>query len=126
MVTPAPLTHAMRERLGPWAISGLALAAMASAYGDPSWMADMRARLDAAARELDTQLREAGLTIVGGTALFRLVATPMAVHVQTTLARHGIAVRRFPGDPRHLRIGIPPDAEARERLMAGVRDALAS
>jgi len=126
MVAPTALTHAMRERLGPWAISGPALAAMASAYGDPSWMADMRARLDAAARELDTHLRAAGLANVGGTALFRLVETPMAVHVQATLARHGIAVRRFPGDPYHLRIGIPPDAAARERLIAGLEDALAS
>lgn len=126
MVAPAALTGAVRERLGPWAVSGPALAAMTAAYGDPSWMAEMRAHLDAAARDLDTALRELGVTIAGGTALFRLIATPMAVHVQTTLARRGIAVRRFPGDPRHLRVGLPPDEPARERLVAGLREALAS
>jgi len=123
VVAPAELAAGLAGRARIAGLAGPALVAMVQAYGDPTWMAEMRGHLDAAARELDAALSGIGVTVAGGTALYRLIDTPMAVHVQATLARHGIAVRAFPGDARRLRLGIPGDETARARLMTALRAA---
>lgn len=122
-VAPTELAARLAACIGPWALSGPVLVAMVQAWGDPSWMAEMRGHLDTAARDLDESLRGLGIEVVGGTVLYRLIDTPMAVHVQATLARHGIAVRTFTGEPRRLRLSIPADAAARERLFAALGEA---
>jgi len=129
-VAPPELAARLAGRIGSWALSGPALVAMVQAWGDPTWMGEMwmgemRGHLDTAAREFDESLRGLGIEVLGGTALYRLIDTPMAVHVQATLARHGIAVRAFAGEPRRLRLGIPADAVARERLLTALREAFA-
>ncbi len=124
-VAPPDLAGRLAADMGPWCVSGPALVAMVQACGDPTWMAGMRGHLDAAARALDDSLRGLGVSVVGGIGLYRLIDTPMAVHVQATLARHGIAVRAFAGEPRRLRLGIPGDDTARERLLTALREAFA-
>lgn len=123
VVAPAELAAGLAGRAGIAGLAGPALVAMVQAYGDPTWMAEMRGHLDAAARELDAALSGIGVTVAGGTALYRLIDTPMAVHVQATLARHGIAARTFAGDAHRLRVGIPGDETARARLMTALRTA---
>lgn len=93
--------------LGPWAVSGPALAAGAAALADTAWIAAMRARLADTARRLDALLIAAGLEVAGGTTLFRLVRTPAAGAVFDRLGRAGIVVRRFAGHPSWLRFGLP-------------------
>jgi cobalamin biosynthetic protein CobC len=118
----APDTVArLRAALGPWAVSGPALAIGAAALADSAWIAATRARLAAAAQRLDTILAKAGLGIVGGTALFRLVRTPAAAELFDHLGRAGIYVRRFAEYPAWLRFGLPGDETAWQRL----QDALA-
>jgi cobalamin biosynthetic protein CobC len=102
--------------LGPWAVSGPALAIGAKALADVAWMRKTRIRLEGSAKKLDGMLTKSGLEIVGGTNLFRLVRTAAASELFHHLGRAGILVRRFPERADWLRFGLPANAPAWRRL----------
>ena len=110
----------LRSTLGPWAVSGPALAAGAVALADTAWIAGMRARLADTARRLDTLLIAAGLEVAGGTTLFRLVRTPSAADLFDRLGRAGILVRRFARRPSWLRFGLPGSETEWQRLASAL------
>jgi len=115
---PDRLIRATGAALGPWAVSGPALTIAAAAYGDADWIGAERLRLDRAAADLDRVLTGAGLHVVGGTSLFRLVEDANAPAIHEGLARAGVLVRAFDAVPDRLRFGLPPDRAALERLSA--------
>ena len=98
----------LKERMGPWPVSGPALAIATAALSDPAWAARQRERLAIAAQELDALMGAHG-TIVGGTSLFRLYDVNDAEGWQKRLAGQRIWSRTFPYDTRWLRLGIPPE-----------------
>jgi cobalamin biosynthetic protein CobC len=102
--------------LGPWPVSGTALAMGQAALADAEWAQAMRERLRLAADRLDAMLKGARLEVIGGTSLFRLAHTPAAAELFDSLGRAGILVRRFAEHPTWLRFGIPGDEEAWARL----------
>lgn len=106
----------LAAQLGPWPVSGPALAVGTAALADDGWGAATMARLAAAADALDGVLDHAGFAIVGGTSLFRLAAHPDAPALYERLGRAGILVRSFPFRRDVLRFGLPPDAEGLARL----------
>lgn len=106
----------LRRGLGPWAVSGPAAAIGAVALADEPWIRTTRVRLTAAAGRLDGLLLRAGLRILGGTALFRLVEHPRCPALFEALAQSAILVRRFSDEPSRLRFGIPGDDASFERL----------
>jgi cobalamin biosynthesis protein CobC len=108
--------------LGPWAVSGPAIAAGIAALGDRAWTDAMRTRLAEDARNLDAVLRDARLAIVGGTSLFRLVKTAQAGALFRHLGEAGIIVRRFDAAPAWLRFGLPADAMQQARLAAALAE----
>jgi cobalamin biosynthetic protein CobC len=122
-VLAAPeITARLRAQLGPWAVSGPAVAIGRSALADAAWAAATRARLAAEAARLDEILRGAGFAAVGGTPLFRLVAAADAPARFDRLGRAGILVRRFAEHPSWLRVGLPGDEAALERVRAALAD----
>ena len=106
----------LRASLGPWAVSGAAIGVGEAALRDRAWREDTRARLARAAQRLDQLLTAAGLDVVGGTSLFRLVRTTAASELFLHLGRAGILVRRFDEQPPWLRFGLPAGEEAWHRL----------
>lgn len=106
----------LRAVLGPWALSGPALAIGAAALSDAAWIAAMRRKLMQAAERLDALLGVARLKVVGGTPLYRLVQTPAATVWFERLGHAGIVVRRFADYPTWLRFGLPGDEPAWQRL----------
>ena len=66
------LAATLKASLGPWAVSGPAIAVGERALADRAWMDATRNRLAAAAQKLDRLLAEANIEVVGGTSLFRL------------------------------------------------------
>ncbi len=110
--------------LGPWAVSGIALEVGRQALDDVGWQQGARARCYELSAQLDEVLGAAGFQILGGTALFRLVAHRHAQGIHDRLARRGIWVRRFDNMPAWLRFGLPGDAAAIDRLAAALRSAL--
>jgi cobalamin biosynthetic protein CobC len=109
--------------LGPWAVAGPAIAVGEIALADATWVRAMRAQLDQEARRLDELLTNAGLEIVGGTSLFRLVRTRAASEVFHHLGRAGIFVRRFSEQAMWLRFGLPSSEDAWARLRRALADA---
>jgi cobalamin biosynthesis protein CobC len=102
--------------LGPWAVSGPALAIGAKALADAAWIKRTRSRLTRSAGRLDGLLTNSGLEIVGGTNLFRLVRSDAAGELFRHLGRAGILVRRFPEQSNRLRFGLPSNEKAWRRL----------
>lgn len=111
----------LKEALGPWPVSGPALAIGAAALGDDAWLAAARARLARDAARLDRFLVTSGATLVGGTTLFRLAEHPDALRVAERLGEAGILVRTFEYAPTWLRFGLPRGEDAWRRLDDALR-----
>jgi cobalamin biosynthetic protein CobC len=109
--------------LGPWAVSGPALAVGEVALADTSWAETTRGALAQAARRLDDLLSAGGLEIVGGTSLFRLARTSSASELFHHLGRAGILVRRFAEQPTWLRFGLPATTDMWNRLSTALSTA---
>jgi cobalamin biosynthetic protein CobC len=97
----------LREILGPWQVSGPALAIGTEALSDPQWADETRARLSRDAAKLDGLMTGKGAALVGGTTLFRLYEVADAQNWQHRLAQHHVWSRTFPYNPRWLRLGLP-------------------
>ena len=117
-----PLAARLAAKVGPWAVSGPALAIGAKALTDRAWIEQTRVRLTAAAARLDAILSHTGLEIVGGTMLFRLARAGFAHDLFRHLGRAGILVRMFPEQPSWLRFGLPAAEEAWIRLQIAMAD----
>ncbi len=111
-----PLAEQLRRGIGPWAVSGPAAVVGALALADEAWVRATRVRLTAAAGRLDGLLLRAGLDIIGGTTLFRLIEHGRAAELFETLAQAAVLVRRFAEEPHRLRFGLPADDVAFTRL----------
>lgn len=120
-IAPAPLAQRLREELGPWAVSGPALAIGTTALADDAWLEETANRLAGDVRQLDALLVSAGFTILGGTPLFRLASHPKAREKVEDLARQGIHVRAFGHQPTWLRFGLPGGDEEFSRLSAALQ-----
>jgi cobalamin biosynthesis protein CobC len=118
-VEPA-IAARLAAALGPWAVSGPAIAIGQMALADAAWIRAMSGRLEEDARRLDAVLIEAGMEIVGGTSLFRLARTSAADRLFHHLGRAGILVRRFPDHADWLRFGLPGNNVAWDRLQAAL------
>jgi cobalamin biosynthetic protein CobC len=120
----APVEMAMRLRaaLGPWAVSGPALAIGTAALADAAWIEEERLSLLGQMQVFHRSLLSAGLDFVGGTPLFLLFRTPAAAELFDHLGCAGIFVRRFAEQPTWLRFGLPGGEAAMQRLAAALGD----
>jgi cobalamin biosynthesis protein CobC len=123
LAAPSIATRLLAQ-LGPWAVSGPALAIGTKALADTAWIETTRSRLAKAAKRLDGVLSGtltcAGLKIIGGTSLFRLAQIPAAGELFHHLGRAGILVRAFPEQPEWLRFGLPANKDAWRRLQTAL------
>jgi cobalamin biosynthetic protein CobC len=106
----------LQRMLGPWAVSGPAIAIGTQALSDAEWIAAARAELAADAARLDRLAAKTGWSLVGGTALFRTYDAGCAAHAQDRLAARRIWTRRFPYSAGWLRIGLPGAPEEWARV----------
>jgi cobalamin biosynthetic protein CobC len=111
--------------MGPWAVSGPAAVLGARALADAAWIARARHGLSAMTARMDSLLAAVGMTVVGGTDLFRLTHFPAAGAVYHALARRGVLVRAFAARPDRLRFGLPADTAALDRFEQALRAAVA-
>jgi cobalamin biosynthetic protein CobC len=123
-VAQAEQAQRLHHELGPWAVSGPALAIGAQALRDALWIEDTRTRLAQDCRRIDALLAAHGFATAGGTELFRLVAHAGADAMADALAGDGIHVRRFAEQPSWLRFGLPGSPAAWERLEASLQRAV--
>jgi len=111
----------LRKALGPWPVSGPAIAIGTKALAD-GWVDEMRERLGKEAARLDALLKSNGWRIVGGTRLFRLAANTDAQAAFLRLLAAGILTRPFADAANCLRFGIPAEEAHWLRLEAALRN----
>ena len=110
------LAGPLRTALGPWPVSGPAIAIGRGALADDAWLEETRLRLERDAGRLDRLLVKGGFEMLGGAALFRLARHEDAETLFAHLLRHGILTRPFAALPDRLRFGVPAGAEPWRRL----------
>ncbi len=115
VLTDASVAKPLRRLLGPWSLSGPSRYVMAHALLDTQWQAQTRVRLQRDAQRLADILQAAGLTLLGGTALFQTVKTDAPVILAERLAAQGVLVRVFQ-QPDMLRFGLAADEQQWQQL----------
>ena len=110
------IAERLRAALGPWPVSGAAIAIGCAALADAPWLEAASARLGADAARLDALLVENGWTILGGTKLFRLAQHTDARAIFERLLRQGVLTRPFADASQRLRLGIPGSEAQWRRL----------
>ncbi|MHC2335613.1 threonine-phosphate decarboxylase CobD [Bradyrhizobium sp. USDA 4454] len=109
---------ALAAMVGPWPVSGAAIAIGRRALLDREWAKATAARLAEDCARLDTETQVQGWTLVGGTPLFRLYDVGDALVAQEKLARAQIWSRVFQLKPGWLRLGLPGSETEWSRLSA--------
>jgi cobalamin biosynthesis protein CobC len=110
----------LRAALGPWPVSGPAIAIGAKALADLEWTTAMGVRLGQEAARLDALLTDNGWRILGGTRLFRLAARGDAMEAFERLLAAGVLTRLFADAQDRLRFGIPGEEAHWGRLAAAL------
>jgi cobalamin biosynthetic protein CobC len=105
-ITSHPVAERLKAAFGAWPLSSQAVAFGQAALKDLAWAQEQRTRLKHAAAGLDSVLTESGLSILGGTGLYRLAGHPQSHEIFVRLARAGILTRPF-RDRNALRFGLP-------------------
>ncbi|MCF6235770.1 MAG: threonine-phosphate decarboxylase CobD [Gammaproteobacteria bacterium] len=109
------LLEALKNRLGPWTISGPARFIASQALQDQTWQKMMRLHLIQNGQRLQKLLSRHGLTPTGGTTLFQWRRSIHASMIHERLAQQAILTRLF-NDPHSIRFGLPRDEHSWQRL----------
>ncbi|MEM9724047.1 MAG: threonine-phosphate decarboxylase CobD [Pseudomonadota bacterium] len=110
-------TAELRRALGPWPVSGPALAMGAQALADRPWAEAMRRQLSLREARLRDLGERAGWTPAGGCGLFMTFEMDgPAAAAQAELAAGRIWTRVFPYHPNWIRLGAPGSEQEWERL----------
>ncbi|BDU23111.1 threonine-phosphate decarboxylase CobD [Dyella sp. GSA-30] len=119
-----PLLDALRERLGPWTLSGPTRHVLKLALADDVWQAGAGDRLHRESQRLARLLTRHGLPPTAGTAFFQWCCDTRALNLHWQLAQRGVFTRWFE-TPQSLRFGLPGDDAAFERLDRTLAEVLA-
>jgi len=109
------IAERLRQMLGPWGLSGPARYVMGKALTDEGWQRETRTSLQRNAGSLREVLQKAGLTPMGGSALFQTVRTDNPKILADQLAAQAVLVRVF-DQPGMLRFGVTADEMQLRRL----------
>lgn len=114
VIANEPISETFSQGLGPWAVSGPALALASALLRSDRTVIHQHIALRKGA--LDTVLVTAGLHVMGGTPLFSLVAHQHAQSLHEHLCQDHILTRIFDYAPTWLRIGLAADTDSDQRL----------
>lgn len=99
----------LRDEIGPWPLSQLAMIVAEAALQDSHWQARHRDFLSQQARLMTSYLSKAGFEIVTSLPLFISVRHQHMPRIHHYLASHGFWTRRYQADPCFMRLGIIGD-----------------
>lgn len=109
------LLSMLASALGPWPVSGPAQQVSRTALLDLEWQSRTRAQLTEQGARLHALLEAQGIA-AHGTALFQWWPESRAEAFWEHMAQRGIWVRLFPRAARGIRLGLPRDEAAWQRL----------
>ncbi|QNT77903.1 threonine-phosphate decarboxylase [Entomobacter blattae] len=110
------IVQKMRQLMGPWPVSALALTVACQALEDRQWLTNCQKKLEQQGYALQEIFSQAGLVCQGHTHLFYLVNTVFAHKLWQHLGHYGLLTRCFSYNENWLRIGIPENGAVLERL----------
>lgn len=116
VIAPPAVMRDLRGLLGDWPLHSAALAFGTAAYDDGPWIERARRMLADQAAELDALLVRRGVDSRGTCPLFRLIVTSDAAGLFERLAHRHILIRPFAEHHEYMRIGLPGDRSALDRL----------
>lgn len=119
-IGPATTINRLRQALGPWVVSGVAMEVATRALRDDIWISQTRRTLNLASERLETLLLKFGFNIIGATSLFCLAQLDSADSLFHHLCERGILCRMFPERPGFLRFGLPNTEEDWQRFTAAL------
>ena len=94
-VTNKSLGATLRRLLGPWAVSGPAIAIGQAALKDTAWFESLSERLAPRAAIVESALTQCGAEKIGGTPLFQLFAHQDAQRLFAAFGQRGRAAAAF-------------------------------
>ncbi|QKD20121.1 threonine-phosphate decarboxylase [Mesorhizobium sp. NZP2077] len=121
-LSDASTVQQLETQLGPWAVAGPALEYGIRALADIGWQDAMRASLAEAAARLDELFARFGVSVAGGTTLFRYLSLPDAAGLFSALGERGALLRHFSDRPHVLRAGLPGSQEEWQRLESALAE----
>ncbi|MFD2057371.1 threonine-phosphate decarboxylase CobD [Mesorhizobium calcicola] len=121
-LSDAATVDRLDTQFGPWAVAGPALEYGIRALADIDWQDAMRASLAEAAARLDRLFGRFGVSVVGGTTLFRYISLPDAADLFSALGERGILLRHFTDRPDVLRAGLPGSEVEWQRLESALAE----
>ncbi|MBB3999650.1 threonine-phosphate decarboxylase CobD [Aureimonas pseudogalii] len=124
-LTTPDLAARLDERLGPWAVSGPALAIAARWMADDALVEGLREGIASRAALTRTAIRAGGLKPTGDAALFALVEAPLAGALFEALAHRHILTRPFSLRTDWLRLGSVRNEGEAARLTRALCEGMA-
>ena len=115
------LLSLLRERLGPWTLTGPTRFVLRRALADTRWHAAARVALQQRSERLATLLSVYGLAPTAGCAFFQWRRDARAAELHEALAARGILTRLFE-EPASLRFGLPLTDADFDRLEAALAE----
>ncbi|MBF7013218.1 pyridoxal phosphate-dependent class II aminotransferase [Novosphingobium resinovorum] len=116
VIAPRHVLDRLRALTGSWPLHTAALELGSAAYADAAWIERTRAELPGRAAALDAVLERHGLSPQGACPLFRYLSGVDAGALFERLAKARILTRPFAERPDTLRLGVPADPAALDRL----------
>jgi cobalamin biosynthesis protein CobC len=115
------LLQLLRERVGPWPVSGPARWIGRLAFEDRAWHEAARVLLASKSRQLADLLQSYRLPPTRGTALFQWIKSEQAERLYGHFFERRILVRSF-AQPRSLRFGLPGSTDEWLRLARALKE----
>jgi cobalamin biosynthesis protein CobC len=109
----------LADVIGPWSVSGPAQEIGRAALRDRDWQHETATQLLQSGARLHQLLKANGID-ASGTALFQWWPEPRPEAFHEAMAQHGIWVRLFRDKARGIRLGLPPDEAAWQRLQQAI------
>jgi cobalamin biosynthesis protein CobC len=114
----------LSQHLGPWAVSGPALAIGARCLSDNKLRSEISRSIKSNSAKQRAVLDDSGLKIVADTELFHLLEHTKAKQLYAALAHRHILTRMFSDQPNWLRLGLCKNETERARLSNAVEACL--
>jgi cobalamin biosynthesis protein CobC len=112
---------AILERLlGPWAVSGPALAIGTKCYSDVDLRSKITSQIQRNSKAQKAELVKQRLNVIADTGLFHLIEHPKAKEIYEHLAHQHILTRIFSDQQNWLRLGLCKNASERARLASAL------
>jgi cobalamin biosynthesis protein CobC len=118
---------AILERLlGPWAVSGPALAIGTACLSDTDLRSKIISQIQRNSSAQCTLITKTGLNLMADTGLFHLIEHSGVKDIYERLAHQRILTRIFTDQPKWLRLGLCKNASERARLASALRVCLST